>query len=150
MDSVSPEVRSRMMSRVKSRNTEPELLFRKWLREGGYSYRLSKRGIPGTPDIWIGRRRTAIFINGCFWHRHAACGAGLRYPKSRQEYWIPKLDRNLERDREVRERLLAMGIRYIDVWECSIRRMAKDPVLKEMNMKAVLDFLEGYGTGLEI
>lgn len=116
MDTRTPEQRRRIMQAVKTRNTEPELIVRRLLHAEGYRFRLHRKDLPGTPDIVLPGRRKAIFVHGCFWHAHG-CAKG-RAPKSRLDYWAPKLAQNVERDaRKVRE-LEAAGWQVLTVWGC--------------------------------
>lgn len=121
-DTLSPKERSVRMSRVKGRNTKPEMAVRRLLHGIGFRYRLHARDLPGKPDIVHRGRKLAIFVNGCFWHRHPDPDCRLaRLPKSRLDFWLPKLDANRQRDIENGERLEAMGWRVLLVWECELR-----------------------------
>ena len=104
------------MARIGPRDTAPEMTVRRLLHRLGYRYRLHSRALPGTPDIVFPSRRVALFVHGCFWHAHG-CAKG-RLPKTRQDYWKPKLDRNRERDGEKRRQLEAQGWRVIEFWQC--------------------------------
>lgn len=118
MKEESKAYRSALMKRVRQSNTAPELEVRRWLHSRGWRYRLHSKGLPGTPDIVFPARRAALFVNGCFWHGHD-CKFG-RAPKSRPDFWIPKLAANRERDaRKIRE-LVAAGWRAMTVWQCSL------------------------------
>lgn len=117
-DTFSPAERSRIMRAVKSRDTRPELLVRRLVRELGYRYRVCDRALPGVPDIVLSRLKTLIFVSGCFWHMHD-CGR-CRIPKSRAEYWTRKLARNRSRDLAVRRRLRRLGWSVLTVWECQL------------------------------
>ena len=119
MDTVSHEVRSRMMSGIRTRNTKPEVLFRKGLHRRGYRYRLHPSYVPGKPDFVLPRHRVAAFVHGCFWHQHDC--ALFKMPSTRREFWRTKLDRNRERDKEVAERVALAEWRLLTVWECAIR-----------------------------
>lgn len=96
MDSLSQERRSENMRRIGSRNTKPEVVVRSILHRMGYRFRLHAKQLPGKPDIVLARHGKVVFVHGCFWHQHSVCGEG-RMPGSRQEYWTPKLERNVER-----------------------------------------------------
>ena len=108
------------MRSVKSRDTGPELAVRKLAHALGYRFRLHRRDLPGAPDLVFPGRRAIVFVHGCFWHQHS-CRRGSRQPKTRREYWIPKLRNNRERDLRHQDRLRDMGWRVLVVWECEIR-----------------------------
>jgi DNA mismatch endonuclease, patch repair protein len=112
--------RSAQMALVRSRDTKPEMRVRKALHRAGLRYRLHDRRLPGTPDLVFPSRRVALFVHGCFWHRHPGCPA-TRLPKSRLEFWQPKLEGNVARDRRQRRELKALGWAVIVVWECQTR-----------------------------
>lgn len=116
-DRLSPEERSSHMRLIRGRNTGPEVRVRQALHRMGYRFRLHRRGLPGSPDIVLLRKRLAIFVHGCFWHQHPGCRLA-RLPKSRLDYWLPKLDRNAARDAEAVNALQEMGWRTIVIWEC--------------------------------
>jgi len=118
-DIISPEQRSALMSRIRGKNTGIELEVRKGLHALGYRYRLGGAGLPGRPDIVLPRHRTAVFVHGCFWHRHD-CDL-FRWPKSRPEFWKEKITANQERDRRSSEKLKSLGWRVEIVWECELR-----------------------------
>ena len=118
-DRITPEARSRLMSRIGPKNTGPELIVRSLLHRMGYRFRLHRKGLPGTPDIVLPGRGAAIFVNGCFWHGHA-CKVG-KMPKSRLEYWGPKIDANVSRDSRKRRQLRRLGWKVIVVWECDTK-----------------------------
>jgi DNA mismatch endonuclease (patch repair protein) len=116
---INVAARSRMMAAVRKANTKPELAVRRLLHRSGFRYVLHQRALPGTPDIVLPSRRTVVFVNGCFWHQHPGCELATR-PKVRQDYWVPKLRRNVIRDRSARAKLQAQGWRVIVVWECAL------------------------------
>lgn len=121
-DTLSLNERSVRMSRVKARDTKPEMVVRRLLHAMAYRYRLHAKDLPGRPDIVFRGRRLAIFVNGCFWHRHPDPDCRLaRLPKSRLDFWLPKLDANRQRDIENIERLEGLGWRVLLVWECELR-----------------------------
>jgi DNA mismatch endonuclease (patch repair protein) len=109
-----------MMSGIRHRDTTPELVVRKSLWQLGYRYRLHRRDLAGVPDIVLPRHRVAIFVHGCFWHRHAACKLS-KLPATRTEFWRAKLQKNVERDRTAQASLLREGWRVMTVWECATR-----------------------------
>lgn len=120
-DIVNSETRSRMMSRIRSKDTSPELALRKALHARGFRYRLHSRRVMGRPDLVIYRHNVVVFVHGCFWHRHEDCRF-TTFPATRPEFWQAKFDANVRRDREVREFLAKEGRRVATVWECSLRR----------------------------
>lgn len=118
-DDVEP-LRRRIMSAVGQRDTKPEMLVRRLLHSMNYRYRLHQKDLPGRPDIVFGTRRKAIFVHGCFWHRHPGCSKATS-PKTRTEFWSEKFERNVERDLQVERRLVGIGWRSLVVWECETR-----------------------------
>jgi DNA mismatch endonuclease (patch repair protein) len=119
-DIVTPEVRSRMMSRIRGRDTGPEKIVRSLLFRSGFRFRLHRRDLPGRPDIVLPKYRAVIFINGCFWHAHARC-AYATSPSSNRKFWETKLAANQERDRRNIGKLRQAGWRVLVVWECTVR-----------------------------
>jgi DNA mismatch endonuclease (patch repair protein) len=120
-DVHSVETRSYNMSRIRSRNTKPEMLVRKFLFSRGFRYRLHDKKLPGKPDIVLPRYKTIIFIHGCFWHGHAGC----RYfvvPKTRTDWWLNKINTNQTKDEEALNKLQAAGWKIITVWECELKK----------------------------
>ena len=116
MDTFSKEKRSWVMSRITGKNTTPEIAVRRFLHSRGFRFRLHRKDLPGCPDIVLPKHRTAVLVHGCFWHSHI-CKDGRR-PRSNQDYWNTKLDRNARRDRTNGRRLRALGWKRIVVWEC--------------------------------
>ena len=119
-DTVSPEVRSQIMAKVKSKGMKPELRVRKLLHGLGYRYRLHRSDLPGRPDLVFPARRKVIFVNGCFWHRHDGCPQ-VRIPATNRDYWLAKLERNYNRDRRSIAALQEQGWSVMTVWECQLR-----------------------------
>lgn len=120
IDTLTREERSERMRRVRSRDTKPELELRKLVWTLGYRYRKNRRDVIGQPDIaFIGRKR-AIFLHGCFWHRHH-CASGRRAPKSRRAFWNAKFKKNVQRDARVMREMKATGWRALVIWECELR-----------------------------
>ena len=117
--------RSENMARVKSKNTKPEIFLRKHLWHKGFRYRVNYKNLPGSPDIYLPKYKTVIFVNGCFWHMHENCKYSS-IPKSNYEFWKNKLEGNVERDKKNYAQLESMGIKVIVVWGCEIKRMMKD------------------------
>lgn len=120
MDTLTPAERSALMSRIRGTNTKPELAVRRALHALGYRYRIHVRGLPGKPDLVFRSRKTAIFVHGCFWHRHGCKKTST--PKSRQDYWNAKFTANVERDKRHAEQLAADGWRVFVAWECEIEK----------------------------
>ncbi|MCE8036374.1 very short patch repair endonuclease [Halomonas sp. MCCC 1A11062] len=119
MDTRTPEQRRKIMQAVKSKNTGPELIVRRALFALGYRFRLHRRNLPGSPDIVFPGRKKVIFVHGCFWHGHD-CKRGAA-PKSREDFWNEKLQKNRQRDKRNREELARLGWRTYTVWECEIK-----------------------------
>ena len=130
MDTISKEQRSRTMSRIRSNNTKPEMLVRRFLYANGFRYRVNVKTLPGTPDIVLKKFHLVIFIHGCFWHSHE-CQNG-RMPKTNVAFWQQKLTRNKERDAEVREKLRCMGWKTLIVWECQLKPAVRQQTLQEI------------------
>ena len=124
MDVLTKVERSKVMASVRSRDTKPEIAVRKMTHRMGYRYRLHIRELPGCPDMVFKSRRKVIFVHGCFWHLHKNC-PNNRMPKSRQDYWRPKLERNAERDKQVRNKLRRMGWGSMVAWECQLANPSK-------------------------
>lgn len=131
MDRMTPEQRHRCMASIRSRDTRPELIVRRFLWREGFRYRLTHRGLPGRPDLVLRRYRTVIFVNGCFWHGHADCPY-YRLPRTNVDFWERKIERNRERDLSVRERLRDMGWHTIVVWECQLRPREREQTLRSL------------------
>ena len=123
-DIKSPEERSRNMAKIRSRDTKPEEYFRKKLFSNGYRYRKNSSKIIGHPDAWLSKYNTALFIHGCYWHRHNGCKYAY-IPKSKTDFWIKKFTRNIERDEEVMTKLKEHGVKALIIWECTIKQMMK-------------------------
>lgn len=118
-DTIDPARRSRNMSRIRGRDTKPEMAVRRLLHRMGYRYRLHRKDLPGKPDIVCGPRRKVIFVHGCFWHGHS-CKRGRRVPKSNVEYWQAKIARNVERHSDQLSELTATGWTGLTLWECEL------------------------------
>ncbi len=112
------------MARIRSSNTKPELAVRRLLHSMGFRFRLHRRDLPGRPDLVLPKYRLAIFVHGCFWHQHPGCRLASS-PKSRQDYWGPKLARNVERDGQAASQLIALGWKVEVIWECDARISGK-------------------------
>ena len=116
MDVFTPERRSEIMARIRSGDTQPELVVRCYLHARGFRFSLHKAALPGKPDIVLPKYRAAVYVNGCFWHGHS-CKDGRR-PRSNTAYWEKKLDRNLRRDQATEEQVVALGWKRIVMWGC--------------------------------
>ena len=123
-DIKSAEERSKNMSTIKNKDTKPEVYLRKLLFSKGYRYRKNVSNIPGHPDIYLAKYNTAVFVHGCFWHRHKGCKYAYT-PKSRVDFWQKKFDDNIRRDMMVKQQLQEQGIKCLVVWECSINQAIK-------------------------
>lgn len=132
MDKISKETRSNVMRRIKSKNTKPELFLRKELWHRGIRYRKNYKDVTGSPDIFISKYKTAIFVHGCFWHQHKDENCPLSHiPKSNSEFWKKKFKRNIERDLQYKNDLVSSSIQVIIVWECTINKLIHDDKLKK-------------------
>jgi DNA mismatch endonuclease (patch repair protein) len=121
MDKITPEQRSLNMARVKSRNTALEIQIRSLVHKLGYRFRLHRKDLPGTPDLIFPKRRSAVFINGCFWHGHNCSKAKL--PASNRIFWEAKIKKNVERDTRVVVQLAEKGWRVLTIWQCQTKDM---------------------------
>lgn len=119
-DRISAGHRSWNMSRIKGKDTKPEITVRSMLHRLGYRFRLHRKDLPGKPDIVLPKYRTVIFVHGCFWHRHPGCRFAYT-PKSRTEFWLDKLQKNVERDQKVQDQLVQEGWRVAVIWECQTK-----------------------------
>lgn len=127
-DVLTREQRHRCMSAIKSKNTKPELLVRKFLFSRGFRYRLNYPRLPGHPDLVLRKYKTVIFINGCFWHGHEGCKYYV-LPKTNIEFWKNKIEQNRNRDMEERQKLVSMGWHCITVWECQLKSKVRQQTL---------------------
>jgi len=118
-DTFTKEKRSEIMASVRSTNTKPEVVIRRWLHNKGYRFRLHKKDLPGKPDIVLSKYKTVINVNGCFWHRHNGCKYTTT-PKTNIEYWQNKFERNVQRDKINRKKLKNNGWKEIVIWECEV------------------------------
>ena len=119
-DTVPPDVRSRIMAKVKSKGMKPEMRVRKLLHGLGYRYRLHRANLPGRPDLVFPVRRKVVFVNGCFWHRHDGCSR-VRIPATNRDYWLYKLESNYTRDIRNVALLEEQGWSVMTVWECQLQ-----------------------------
>lgn len=149
MDIKSPEERSKNMAAIHSKNTKPEIYLRKLLFARGYRYGVNSKSVPGHPDIYMKKYNTAVFVHGCFWHRHEGCKYAYM-PKSRVEFWLKKFEANVKRDELIRKELASKKIKVLIVWECTIKRMKKDKKTEEEVISLIEKFLLSSEFELEI
>lgn len=123
MDRISKEHRSWNMSRIKGKNTSPELLVRSTLHKLGYRFRLHRNDLPGKPDIVLPKHNQIIFVHGCYWHRHKDCKLAYT-PKTRTEFWEDKFSKNVERDKKVLQQLKNLGWKIDVIWECETKNLS--------------------------
>ncbi|MBI3704752.1 MAG: DNA mismatch endonuclease Vsr [Rhizobiales bacterium] len=141
VDTLTRRERSARMSLIRGKHSKPELLVRRLVHVMGYRYRLHTKGLPGKPDLVFRSRKKVIFVHGCFWHRHPSQKCNLaRLPKSRLEFWLPKLESNRIRDIHNQKALRAAGWKILVVWECQLRD-------KEQLENRLWAFLEGPNAG---
>lgn len=139
-DIKSPEERSQNMAKIHSKNTKPEVWFRNQLFKHGYRYRKYIKYLPGHPDLWLSRYNTAIFVHGCFWHRHSGCKFSYT-PKTNIEFWHNKFKNNILRDRQVQNEFRALNIKQLIIWECTIKQMIKSTDYKDTVLTKIRNFL---------
>ena len=128
MDNHSKEARSFNMAQIKSKNTNPEEMVRKFLFSEGFRYRKNDKRLPGCPDIVLKKYNTVIFVNGCFWHGHTECRYFV-WPKSNEEYWHHKIFGNIARDKQNYAALDRLGWHIIIVWECQLKKSKRESTL---------------------
>ena len=143
VDKMTPEQRHYCMSRIRSKNTKPEMIVRKYLFSHGFRYRLHVRKLPGTPDIVLRKYKTVIFINGCFWHGHDCKLSNL--PKTRTEFWENKITKNIKRDELKRLQLRALGWHVIQIWECQLKPKSRNETLEGLLRTLNRILLINYG-----
>lgn len=128
MDNHTKEIRSYNMSRIRSTNSKPEEIVRKYLFSKGLRYRKNVKTLPGKPDIVLPKYKTIVFVNGCFWHAHHC--KYFKMPKSNTEYWNEKIIKNIQRDEKTQKKLFEMGWNVIVVWECELKKNKRDNTLE--------------------
>ena len=138
VDSLTSERRSWNMSRIRGRNTGPELRLRSLLHRAGFRFRLHAKQLPGSPDIVLPKYRTVVFVRGCFWHRHPGC-RNATMPSTRREFWREKFDGNVSRDLRNQAALVAAGWTVLTIWECELKADAEGIV------RRLVDELRGDG-----
>lgn len=124
--------RSYNMSRIKNKNTKPEILVRKFLFANGFRYRINDKKLPGKPDIVLPKYKTVIFVNGCFWHGHEDCKY-FKLPATRTGWWKEKIEKNIENDLKKHAQLKLAGYKVIVIWECELKGKTKEVTLFEIN-----------------
>ena len=138
MDKLSKQQRHANMAAIRSKDTKPEMIVRRGLWKRGFRYRLNHKRLPGHPDLVLRKYRTCIFVNGCFWHGHNVTlnikdetinSACCKIPKTNREFWVAKIRRNKERDKEEQKKLAAMGWHCITVWECELKPAKREETL---------------------
>lgn len=129
-DNHSKDIRSMNMSRIRSTNSKPEEMVRKYLFSKGFRYRKNAKDLPGKPDIVLSKYKTVVFVNGCFWHKHDC--PRFVWPSSNTEYWIPKIQKNAERDTENATLLNGLGWRVLTVWECQLKADTAEETLNHL------------------
>ena len=137
-DVHSKETRSYNMSRIRSKDTKPEMLVRKFLHKNGFRYRLHVKNMPGKPDIVLPKYKTVIFIHGCFWHGHEGCKYYV-VPKTRTEWWLNKINGNISNDTTAENNLRAAGWKIIKIWECELKKGTLEVTLSHLE-----DTLKSY------
>ena len=137
-DVLTPKQRSYNMSQIRNRDTKPEELVRKYLFSQGFRYRKNDARLPGKPDIVLPKYKTAIFVNGCFWHKHEGCKYFV-WPKNNAEFWKEKIEKNVIRDQRNYELLQQDGWKIIIIWDCQLRPSNREDTLS----KLVMDLVDG-------
>ena len=132
MDTLTPHQRHKNMVSIKSKDTKPEILVRKYLWRLGFRFRLNSSRLPGHPDIVLRKYRTCIFVNGCFWHGQEDCKYYV-IPKTNIQFWTGKIDRNKQRDIDTQKELAKMGWHCITIWECQLKKDNRDTTLESLS-----------------
>ena len=162
MDILSTEQRHQNMAAIRSKDTKPEMIVRKWLWSRGFRYRLNHKRLPGHPDLVLRKYRTCIFVNGCFWHGHNVTESQMsdvrgkkddviesseccKIPKTNREFWVAKIRRNKERDKEEQRKLAAMGWHCITVWECELTPKKREETLESIAFTLNHIWLQDHG-----
>ena len=158
MDRLSTEQRHANMAAIRGKDTKPEMIVRKGLWSRGFRYRLNHKRLPGHPDLVLRKYRTCIFVNGCFWHGHNVMSDGrgmmddgiensecCKIPKTNREFWVAKIRRNKERDKEEQKKLAAMGWHCITVWECELKPSKREETLESIAFTLNHIWLQDHG-----
>lgn len=135
VDTLTPEERSKLMAKIRGKNTKPELAVRSLLHRAGYRFSLHRKDLPGKPDIVLRKYNTVVFVHGCFWHRHKNCKIAST-PKSNVEFWQAKFDRNVSNDRKHTRQLRKMGWHVLTVWECELKKPERVLAKLQRNLAA--------------
>ena len=152
MDKLTTEQRSANMAAIRSKNTKPEMIVRRGLWKRGFRYRLNHKRLPGHPDLVLRKYRTCVFVNGCFWHGHLVesntmeSSACCKIPKTNREFWVAKIRRNKERDKEEQRKLAVMGWHCITVWECELTPKRREETLESLAFTLNHIWLQDHGT----
>lgn len=150
MDCLTPQQRSKNMSAIRSKDTKPEMIVRRGLWKRGFRYRLNHKRLPGHPDLVLKKYRTCIFVNGCFWHGHKVESGAIesseccKIPNTNREFWIAKIRRNMERDKEDRQRLTEMGWHSITIWECELKPAKREETLDTVALNLNHNWLQDH------
>ena len=142
-DSLNSLQRHYCMSKIRGKGTKPELTVRQWLWSHGYRYRLNVSSVPGKPDIVLRKYRTALFVNGCFWHGHEGCSKYI-VPKSNTEFWISKIEQNRERDQKSYNTLKESGWQVIVIWECNLKKSVLEETMRDVEHLLNKNLLDMY------
>ena len=158
MDRLTAQQRHKNMAAIRSKDTKPEMIVRRGLWKRGFRYRLNHKRLPGHPDLVLRKYRTCIFVNGCFWHGHGVAlpqidngqltidnSACCKIPKTNREFWVAKIRRNKERDKEEKHRLAAMGWHCITVWECELKPTKREETLDSIAFTLNHIWLQDHG-----
>ncbi|QHF09498.1 DNA mismatch endonuclease Vsr [Pseudomonas syringae UB303] len=131
-DVFMPEQRSKVMAKIKCKNTKPEMIVRSTCHRMGLRFRLHRVDLPGKPDLVFTKRKLCLFVHGCFWHQHPGCKYAYQ-PKSRPEFWVPKLQKNVIRDENAKDSLEALGWKVAVIWECQTKKIDEvESIIKEI------------------
>lgn len=141
MDIKSPDARSRNMSRIKNNKTKPEMFIRSLLHKNGFRYCANYTDILGKPGLFFTKAQVALFIHGCYWHRHVNCKYAYT-PKTNLDFWLPKLEKNKLRDKEITKLLLSQNIRIIIIWECTVKKMQINQNICNEIFSQIADFIK--------
>lgn len=133
-DVFTKKKRSEVMSKIRKTNTKPELLVRSFLFKQGFRFRIYNKNLSGNPDIVLPKYKTVIFVNGCFWHAHKNCEYN-KMPKSNMDYWIPKILKNVERDKRNKRELKKLKWQVLTVWECELEKLKQKKTLEKLHQK---------------